>query len=86
MTAQYKPTQSEISTSLLRWDDTSDYEPGFFIGSCGHNDEHVRNVQGWPFSIYRAARAPGRSDVVICGGIQSLYDAHQILDRLDCLA
>jgi len=86
MTTQYRPTRQEQATSCLRWDDCEDYEPGFFVGSCGNNDEHVRNIQGWPYSIYRASRKDGRSDMVICHGIQSLYDAHQILDRLDCLA
>ena len=83
---QYKPTASEQTTSMLRWDDCEAYEPGFYIGSEGNDGEHVRNIQGWPFSIYRAACVPGKSDVVICHGIQSLYDAHQIKDRLDCLA
>lgn len=72
--------------TLLRWDDSSRYEPGFRIGSTDEDGAHKRNVAGWPYSIYRQAAEPGVSDVVICHGIQCLGDAEQIKDRLDCLA
>lgn len=72
--------------SLLRWDDTPSYEPGFKIGSEGDDGEHHRGTDGWPYSIYRRAIAVGFSDIVICHGIQVLSDAEQIKDRLECLS
>ena len=73
-------------TSWLRWDDTPDYEPGFHLGSEGDDGEHLRDTSSWPYSIYRRAIAMGRSDMVLCHGIQNLDDAQQILDRLQCLS
>lgn len=73
-------------SSLLRWDDTPSYEPGFQIGSEGEDGEHLRDTAGWPYSIYRRAIAIGSSDIVICHGIQILSDAEQIKDRLECLS
>ncbi len=72
--------------SLLRFDDTPRYEPGFLIGSEGENGEHLSNLDGWPYSIYRKGAEIGVGDMVICHGIQVLGDARQILDRLQCLA
>ena len=86
MTTQFRPTTAQHATSLLRWDDSDEYEEGFFIGSSGKDESHARNIEGWPYSIYRAAKTPGKTDIVICRGIQNLYDAHQILDRLQCLS
>lgn len=73
-------------TSLLRWNDTDRYEPDLFIGSQTETGGHVRNTEGWPYSIYRKAAEIGVNDIVICHGIQNLSDAEQILDRLQCLA
>jgi len=72
--------------SLLRWDDTPRFEPGFYIGSEGENGEHLRDESGWPYSIYRRAGEIGVIDVVICNGIQCLEDARQIKDRIECLS
>jgi hypothetical protein len=76
----------EWEMSLLRWDDCDDYEPGFFIGSTGDEGEHLRHTLGWPYSVFRRAIAIGRTDIVICHGIQCLNDAKEIKERLDCLA
>lgn len=73
-------------TSLLRWNDTNRYEPTLFIGSENDDGHHLRDTNGWPYSVYRRATQIGVSDVVICHGIQNLDDAKQILDRLQCLA
>lgn len=72
--------------SLLRWNDTDRYLPTLYIGSEGENGEHIQDVSGWPYSVYRKAAAIGVSDVVICHGIQNFDDAVQIADRLQCLA
>lgn len=55
------------------------YESGYYIGSEGENGEHRRDLAGWPYSIYRQAKAIGATDAVLCHGIQNLDDAQQIL-------
>ncbi len=55
------------------------YECGFYIGSEGENGEHLRDLSGWPYSIYRQGREMGVGDMVLCHGIQQLDDAHQLL-------
>lgn len=72
--------------SLLRWDDTERYEPGFYIGSSAEDGAHIRDASGWPYSVYRKAAQIGVTDMVICNGIQDLEDAKQIKDRIDCLS
>lgn len=73
--------------SYLRWDDNDNFEPGFWVGSEGQAGQHLRNPDaGYPYSIYRRARAIGISDVVICHGIMDRNDADQIRERLDCLS
>jgi hypothetical protein len=71
--------------SEFRWA-TKDYSDRFFVGSEGENGEHRRQADGWPYSVYRMAEAIGRTDVVVCHGIQSLDDAKEICDRLQGLA
>jgi hypothetical protein len=72
--------------SMLRWDDTPRYEPGFKIGSQDENGEHLRGSSGWPYSVYRKADEIGVGDIVICYGIQCYTDAVEICARLDCLS
>ena len=72
--------------SFLRWDDSDRYEPGFHIGSQSENGEHIRDASGWPYSIYRMARAIGATDVVICHGIQCHGDAIEIARQIAGLA
>ena len=55
------------------------HEPGFKIGSSDAAGGHLRNTDGWPFSIYRQAWAVGVTDVVLCEGIQNLDDAKSLL-------
>lgn len=59
---------------------TQRFEPGYFIGSEGHNGEHLRDRDaGWPYSIYRQDNNIGGCDAVLCHGIQNLDDAEQLL-------
>jgi hypothetical protein len=78
--------QGEKTMSLLRWDDTDRFEPGFKVGSEGDNGEHRRDETGWPYSVYRRNIAIGGCDIVICHGIQCRVDAIEICDRLQGLA
>lgn len=66
-----------MSNNLLEWDrkETDQFEPGWFIGSDGDQGEHLRDQGGWPFSVYRKAKALGATDMVLCHGIQDLRDA-----------
>lgn len=73
-------------TSLLRWNDTDRYESTLFIGSETETGGHLRDLSGWPYSVYRQAAQVGVEDIVICHGIQNRGDAEQILERLQCLA
>ncbi len=55
------------------------YELGFYIGSEDEDGAHRPDLRGWPYSIYKQARATGISDAVLCHGIQNLDDAKQLL-------
>ena len=55
------------------------YAKGFFIGSENDKGEHLRDVSGWPFSIYRRNDEIGGSDAVLCHGIQNGDDAARLL-------
>lgn len=71
--------------SAFRWN-SADYSDRFFVGSEDEEGHHLRQASGWPYSVYRMAEAIGRTDTVICHGIQSLDDANEICDRLQGLA
>jgi hypothetical protein len=70
---------------MFRWT-TNDYSDRFFVGSEADDGSHLRGTSGWPYSVYRMAEAMGRTDIVICHGIQNLDDAEAICDRLQGLA
>jgi hypothetical protein len=71
-------------TGLLEWDhDDSIYAPGWIVGSEGDNGEHIRDESGWPYSIYRKTDTTGRSDYVLCHGIQNKGDAYSIVRMLN---
>ncbi len=52
------------------------YCPGWHVGSSGDNGEHLRDLSGWPYSVYRKAGAIGLTDNVLAYGIQDINDAH----------
>lgn len=51
----------------------------FKIGSEDENGAHIRGTEGWPYSIYIETDEIGRSDAVLCHGIQDLADAKQLV-------
>lgn len=60
---------------ILQWGKCSNYQDGFYIGSCREDGSHSRSERHWPYSIYRQARQDGTTDIVLCHGIQSHDDA-----------
>ena len=71
-------------TDLLEWDhDDSEYAPGWLVGSEGESGEHIRDESGWPYSVYRKTDTIGRSDYVLCHGIQNKGDAYTIAMHLN---
>jgi hypothetical protein len=71
-------------TDLLEWDhDDSKYAPGWIVGSEGEAGEHIRDESGWPYSIYRMTNTMGRSDHVLCHGIQNKGDAYSLAQILN---
>lgn len=72
--------------SLLHWNSTDRYEPKLYVGSEGGNGEHIQDVSGWPYSVYRKAAQIGVTDCVICHGIQCFDDAVEIACKIQKLA
>ncbi len=50
----------------------------FIIGSEEEDGAHRPDSRGWPYSIFIPGYG-GRSDAVLCHGIQHLDDAEQLL-------
>jgi hypothetical protein len=59
------------------------FSPGFHLGSEGENGEHLRDISGWPYSIYRRDDRIGGCDFVICHGIQHREDADTLLQMMN---
>jgi hypothetical protein len=71
--------------ALFNWEDRPDstrYAPGFFIGSENDDGSHRRDLEGWPYSIYKKATDIGVTDHVLCHGIQNITDATCLLDAI----
>ena len=70
--------------ALLAWDHNDErHAPGWIVGSTGDDGEHLRDMSGWPYSVYRKGGAPGVSDVCLCHGIQDMDDALELAKRLN---
>jgi hypothetical protein len=68
--------------AISNWGATDRYS-AFKIGSVDEAGEHVRNADGWPFSVYRQGLDLGVGDNVIADGIQNFEDARVIRDLLN---
>jgi hypothetical protein len=88
LTALAPETKAEVTrrdcNAILAWpNEEGRYYAGFFIGSEGENGEHLREINGWPFSIYKKGREPGVTDACLCTGIQSFTDADALCAMLN---
>ena len=68
---------------MLNWARSNRYADGWFIGGEGENGQHLREPEGWPYSVYKRAAEIGVTDVVLCHGIQNLTDAQALCSLLN---
>lgn len=82
--SHYRVRPTTNPNAIFNWvDDGRRYQRGFSIGSSDMEGGHLRDMGGWPYSIYKRGMQPGVPDAVLCNGIQAFEDARVLLEIIE---